>query len=593
MTDLSFDSPFEPGEETVPKKKTIAGMLLDPGVPMKMRKHLLRQLASTEGETEDGLVERVLESAASSSDAAQSVAAEKAQELDEKLRELKQGPLRSATFVRALPAEAGGRRAEVLLPDGAQVFCAVPQDGMLAELRCGDTVLLDGQGTALLYRGAEARRLGEEARLERRLPGGELEVTVGELGRYVYLPTDALRDQIERGDAEVGCTLVVCPRRMIAWYALPPAEGEGHRRFLSSASVPDVQLGRDVGAPPPFIEDLALHVERELDAPGISRRHGLRRSRLLLATGVPGSGKSHAIKALWRRLYEVMGERTGVPVEELPRRVFQLAAADVLSKWLGDSDQNIARFFDEVAETAGETFVAPDGREWTLPVLVVCEEIDALARQRGEDAVHDRIQTTLLTRLDPAQALYEDQLVIVICTSNVAGSLDSAFVRRAGAEVASFGRLSRFEFRAVLARQLARRPVAGGEEGLGRAIADLTAWLFAPNGDDPGQVEVTYVGQPTAEPKYRRDFLTAGLVDRAVQHAAARACDEEYQSGAPVDLTSERLREAIEGQVRAIVDQLTPGNCEQYLTLPDAMRVGTVRRIPQPVASPVALERAS
>jgi len=82
-------------------------------------------------------------------------------------------------------------------------------------------------------------------------------------------------------------------------------------------------------------------------------------------------------------------------------------------------------------------------------------------------------------------------------------------------------------------------------------------------------------------------------VDRAVQQACADASDEEWQQGEPAFLNRERLMCALDAQVRAIVDQLTPGNCDQYLTLPDAMRVGTVRRVPQPAVMPLALERAS
>jgi hypothetical protein len=50
---------------------------------------------------------------------------------------------------------------------------------------------------------------------------------------------------------------------------------------------------------------------------------------------------------------------------------------------------------------------------------------------------------------------------------------------------------------------------------------------------------------------------------------------------------------AIDAQVQNIVGQLAPGNCDQYLTLPDAVRVGTVRRLEQPAVLPIELERAS
>jgi hypothetical protein len=276
--------------------------------------------------------------------------------------------------------------------------------------------------------------------------------------------------------------------------------------------------------------------------------------------------------------------------------VLQLRSADVLSKWVGESDRNIARFFDEVEQIAGETFETPDGRVFELPVLVVAEEIDALARQRGSDAIHDRIQATLLTSLDPARSLFRDRLVLVLCTTNAPGLVDAAFRRRAGGTVSRFERMDRFTFRAVLQKHLRGRPFrrANGtseEEQQRRIVADLTAWLFAPNGSDPGQVEITFVGQPNPVIKHRRDFLTGGLVDRAIQEASLEACEQEWRGAEEPGLSMERVMCAVDAQVRHIVDQLTPGNCEQYLTLPDAMRVGTVRRLPQAPVLPIQLER--
>lgn len=572
-------------------KQTVEGMLTDPTIPTKIRVQMLRQVAEADGEAERHVLAYLLE-AASVGDAGHQYI-EKTKELGKRLSELAQGPLRCATFDALQTSELLGRRARVILPDGGMAFCAVPQDELADTLRCGDSVWLDAQGMAILYRQSDPNRLGEEGRLERQLPGGDVEVSVGELGRYVFRSTAQLQDQIDAGEAELGSTLVVCPRQRIAWRALPPADGQGHWRFLATQPPPDVLVERDVGAPPAFIEQISRHVRRELTAPEIGRRFGLRRARMLLATGVAGSGKSHAIKALWRRLYEVMADVVGVDIDDLPQRVFVLESADILSKWLGDSDHNIARFFDEVAEAAAETFVAPDGSEWGLPVLVICEEIDALARQRGDDSIHDRIQTTLLTKLDPAQALYQDGLVVVVCTTNIPSTLDVAFVRRASGAVATFGRVGRFDFRAIMAKHLRDRPFEDGDEGRRRALADLTTWLFAPNSPDPGLVELTFVGQPNIVTKHRRDFVTAGLIDRAVQEAAGRACDREWESGEETWLTSEELMQAIDSQVRSIVDQLTAGNCDHYLSLPDAMRVGTVRRVPQAPVLPIALERAA
>ncbi len=569
----------------------IIRMLTDASVPMEMRRQLLQQLFETDEETAQQAVNHVLESAAKAS--ASDIELAKAEELSELLDQMRRGPLRCATFDTMIDSHVFGRRAQVILPDGTSAMCVVPDDKLAGAMRCGDTVWLDAQGGVLLFHIAGPITRGEEARLERHLENGDVEVNIGDHSRFVCRASDHLRQQIERGEAEPGCMVIVCQRKMLAFSALPAEEGSSHLRFLSRDPVPDVIVERDVGSPPAFIEQFSEAVRRELSAPELGRRYGLRRSRMLLLTGVPGTGKTLSIHALWRRLYEIMTAHTGVDIEDLPQRVMRLRSSEVLSKWVGSSDKNIARFFDEVGQLANEMFVGPDGTEWELPVLVVCEEIDALARQRGEDAIHDRIQTTLLEGLDPARPLYKDRLVIVVCSTNTPNLVDPAFVRRAGGTVTRFGRMDRFTFRAVLEKQLGTRPFAQGEDERRRALASLTTWLFAKNAQGAGQVEITYVGQPNPVAKHRRDFLTAALVDRAVQSAALQACNAEYLGVENAGLTTEGLTRAIDEQVRDIVEMLTPANCEQNLTIPDGMRVGTVQRIAQPRVLPIQLERAA
>jgi ATP-dependent 26S proteasome regulatory subunit len=434
------------------KKKTVQNILTDPSAPLKVRLEMLRQVCLAEEEVGAQILKGLLEAACQASAGEQFLA--KTKELNETLRKLQEGPLRCATFVQLCDCELLGRRAEVILQDGAAAFCFVPDAKLADALRCGDTVWLDGQGHAVLFHQPEPVTLGEEGRLERCLPTGEVEVSVGELSRMVCRASAQLREQIDRSEAAPGSTVVVCQRRLMAFRALPAADGLTHMRFLSRSPVPDVIVERDVGAPPAFIEEFAEHVRRELLNPSVGRRYRLRRACLHLAVGPPGTGKTFSIHALWRRIYEIMAEVAGVPIEDLPPRVLELRPSSVLSKWVGESDQNIARFFDEVEQLAGETFETPDGRALELPVLVICEEIDALARQRGSDAIHDRIQTTLLTSLDPARGLFRDRLVLVMCTTNAPGLVDAAFRRRAGGTVSSFGPMDRFTFRAVLQKHL-------------------------------------------------------------------------------------------------------------------------------------------
>jgi hypothetical protein len=103
-------------------------------------------------------------------------------------------------------------------------------------------------------------------------------------------------------------------------------------------------------------------------------------------------------------------------------------------------------------------------------------------------------------------------------------------------------------------------------------------------------VELGYVGEATPERKHRRDFLTAALIDRAVQQACGEACDAEFNGGVG-GLTPAWLARAIEDQVRTLADVLTPQNAARHLSLPDGVRVGTVRRLEAPALLPAELER--
>lgn len=577
----------------------IVKLLLDPSTPDEMRIEIVRQLVHDDGDGPGHLL-AVLKAAAVES--SEDLHAAKAQELAELIQQMLAGPLRQATFVKLVRSEAFGLRAEVVLADGAPAFTAVPDEALADKLRAGDLVWLEAQGKALLYREESSPEYGDEARLERVLANGSVEVQMGEVGKYVFRVGAQLEQQLEAGEAVPGSTLIVCPRRRFAFEALPREEGLGHLNYLSTDAVPDVDPARDIGAPPEFIGAFERHLRRELALPGISAKYGLRRSLFRLLTGVPGTGKTFSIAGFWNRMYAVMSEVSGVPVPELPPRVMQLRVSDVLSKWVGSSDRNIARFFAEAAEVAAERLVCDDGTQLEMPLLLIVEECDAWARERGEDSIHDRIQTTLLQHLDPARPLFRDRLVFVLCTTNTPQLVDSAFVRRVGGKIETFGRMGRTSFRAVLEKQIGRRPfrllgddgAQGGEseaQARARCVSDLVAWYFGTGSGRGGLVELVYAGQTTPVVKHTKHFLTASLVERAVQEASAQACDAEWHGDAQAGLSSASLVSAIDHQVRGIVDQLTPRTAGRYLTLPDGARVANLRRLSSPTTNPFELER--
>jgi SpoVK/Ycf46/Vps4 family AAA+-type ATPase len=326
-----------------------------------------------------------------------------------------------------------------------------------------------------------------------------------------------------------------------------------------------------------------------MEQPEIRRKYRLPRCAMVLLCGVSGSGKTFSILGLWRRLYEIMSTITGEPIEKLPPRVMRLRESQFLSKWLGDSDKNLDRFFDEAEKLAGEPFVASDGTSYQLPVLAVLEEVDGLARSRGGEAVYDRILTTALQRLDTSRQELRDKLILFVATTNVVHQVDPAFLRRIGGRVERFGRLNRTAFVSVLETHLRGRPLAGvngggpdAAEASRRAMmAEIATWLYGAREKDGGIVELTFAGSTTPEVKTRRDFMTASLVDRAVREAANEAGRCEAAGGSDPGLSASSIIDSLETQIEAIVEQLHVDNVANYVDLPDGVRVVNLLRIPR------------
>jgi len=581
------------------KPADLATTLVDPAVPLDQRRQLLVHVCMDPSPESAGVLQNLLDSAAAAK--GEDLYKKRCAELDEKLREMESGWLRAATFIRMINPKGMVPRAKVQLQDGTEAFTVVPDPQLVKELRCGDTALLEATGKALLFRDEADVVTGEEARFERRIDHNRVEVTLRDHERFVFRLSDKLAAKLEAKEVETGSTLLVCSRRGMAFDAIPAQDGHSHYRYLAREPVPDVQIERDIGDPMPFLEALADHVAAEMDNPAIGRKYKRRRSMMKLLTGVSGSGKTLSIQGFWRRMYEQMSERTGVPIDSLPPRVLRLRMSEVLSKWLGESDKQLDRFFDEVEQLAEEKFTAPDGTEWTLPVLAIGEEVDSLARSRGSDteAVYDRIQTTALQRLDTTCQKLRDRLIIFLFTTNVPHLVDPAFLRRAGGTIERFGRLAKRSFVAVLTKHLRDLPLyvpkltSKSATPLQEVVGEVTNWLYCPRGTDPGQAEVTFAGSTVPVTKYRRDFLTGALVDRAVQQAADEACRAERAGSKTPGVTARMLITAFDQQVRSIVEQLHLHNVGEYLTLPDGIRVASVKKLEQPRILPFELERAS
>jgi transitional endoplasmic reticulum ATPase len=138
-------------------------------------------------------------------------------------------------------------------------------------------------------------------------------------------------------------------------------------------------------------------------------RLGVQAPRGVLLYGPPGGGKTFLLRAL---------AGTG------SLNVFSVKGAELLDKYVGESERAVRELFRRAAEAA--------------PALLFLDEVDALAPRRGgssDAGVADRVVAALLTELDGATPLRE---VVVVGATNRPELIDPALLRP--------GRLERLVF---------------------------------------------------------------------------------------------------------------------------------------------------
>jgi ATP-dependent Clp protease ATP-binding subunit ClpA len=124
----------------------------------------------------------------------------------------------------------------------------------------------------------------------------------------------------------------------------------------------------------------------------------------VLMYGQPGTGKTSTVKTLARK--------TG-------RHVFLVDIPKIVSKWVGDSEKNISRIFEEYRKASEKFDKAP---------ILLFNEADAILGTRTRvdtsvDKMRNTMQNILLQEM-------EDFEGILVATTNLVGQLDEAFDRR-------------------------------------------------------------------------------------------------------------------------------------------------------------------
>ena len=257
-----------------------------------------------------------------------------------------------------------------------------------------------------------------------------------------------------------------------------------------------------------------------LDYPDTFARLGVAPPRGVLLYGPPGCGKTFLVKA-------IAGSGRA--------NVLSVKGAELLSKWVGESERAVRELFRRARESA--------------PSIVFLDEVDALAPTRGQSTdggTTDRVVASLLTELDGVESLRD---VVVIGATNRPDLVDPAMLRP--------GRLERLVFvpppDAQARTQILRAAAKSVPIDLGTPMPDVVPPLWRGHPSFPthlGGVDFDDLGELT-------DGYSAADCAALVREAALAAMRESMEATtvtrAHVEQALSTVRPSLDpGQVAAL-----------------------------------------
>jgi transitional endoplasmic reticulum ATPase len=210
---------------------------------------------------------------------------------------------------------------------------------------------------------------------------------------FFFTPTGETRFVITNSDPD-GIVKITDATRLEILRQLP----KGFE--LEQRAVPSVTY-EDIGGMHEEIQKVREMIELPLRHPELFTKLGIEPPKGVLLYGPPGCGKTLLARAV---------------ANESGANFYSIAGPEVMSKWYGQSEENVRKIFEEAEKNA--------------PSIIFIDEIDSIAPKREEvhGEVERRVVSQLLTLMDGLKARGK---LIVIAATNVPNMLDPA-LRRPG-----------------------------------------------------------------------------------------------------------------------------------------------------------------
>ncbi len=170
--------------------------------------------------------------------------------------------------------------------------------------------------------------------------------------------------------------------------------------FVPMTTIPDIGFEDVIG-----LEDvkkyIKMNVIKPFENPEIYKIFKKEAGGGALLYGPPGTGKTMIAKAI---------------ANEVGAVFYSIKASDIMSKWVGESEQNVKNLFEAV-------------RSHDITVLFI-DEIESITTKRGShnSSVLDRVVSEFLSQLDGFNE-ETDNVTMLLAATNVPSKIDEAIMR--------------------------------------------------------------------------------------------------------------------------------------------------------------------